>query len=163
FPVICPALCGIGQAALRTSATVMQPAALHARLNKHGPALSAPPGHAGTAVFTTNRSHPWHTLNAACATANTTPEPAKPPADAKRLPPRAGARLAPRDVDDGPLRRDRRRDHRPRPLRRGLAPGLEGLDHHHGRVGGGADRLPRRDRDLRLLGAVCVRRADRAR
>ena len=72
-------------------------------------------------------------------------------------------RLDPRGVDDLPLLGHRARDRARLPLVGGLGAALQVAgDHGRRDADGGADRLPRRDRRVRLLGPVRDRLADRA-
>jgi len=66
FPVICTELCGLGHALMRTTTTVMTPAAFASWIKSQTKAISSPnAGVAGKAVFNNNGCGACHTLTAA--------------------------------------------------------------------------------------------------
>jgi cytochrome c oxidase subunit II len=75
FPVICTELCGLGHAAMRTTAVVMTPAAFDKWLKGQSKAVASPnPATAGKAVFTNNGCGACHTFAAAGTTAKIGPD-----------------------------------------------------------------------------------------
>ena len=82
FPVICTELCGLGHAAMRTQAIVMEPADFEKWLKTHGQAISG--GNAGASVFKNNGCGGCHTLAAAGTNGTVGPDLDKLPEEAQR-------------------------------------------------------------------------------
>ncbi len=85
FPVICPELCGLGHALMRTQTRVLTPAAFAKWLKTESAAVSSPnAGTAGAAVYANNSCGSCHTLTAAHSTGKVGPDLDKLPAEAAR-------------------------------------------------------------------------------
>ena len=75
YPVICNELCGLGHAVMRSTATVMEPAAFDKWLKGQAAAVSSPnPATAGAAVFSNNGCAACHTFTPAKATGKVGPD-----------------------------------------------------------------------------------------
>jgi cytochrome c oxidase subunit II len=85
YPVICNELCGLGHSTMRSTVTVMEPAAFDKWLKGQSKAVTSPSATtAGAAVFKNNGCAACHTLTAAKATGKVGPDLDKLPAYAQQ-------------------------------------------------------------------------------
>jgi cytochrome c oxidase subunit II len=85
YPVICNELCGLGHSTMRSTVTVMEPAAFDKWLKGQSKAVTSPSAAtAGAAVFKNNGCAACHTLTAATATGKVGPDLDKLPAEAQQ-------------------------------------------------------------------------------
>jgi cytochrome c oxidase subunit 2 len=85
YPVICNELCGLGHSTMRSTVTVMEPAAFDTWLKGQSKAVTSPSATtAGAAVFKNNGCAACHTLTAAQATGKIGPDLDKLPAEAQQ-------------------------------------------------------------------------------
>jgi cytochrome c oxidase subunit II len=84
FPVICTELCGLGHAAMRTSAVVMEPEAFQAWIRKEQKAIAGGGAGGGKAVFANNGCGSCHVFMAAGSTGKVGPDLDKLPEHARR-------------------------------------------------------------------------------
>jgi cytochrome c oxidase subunit II len=84
FPVICTELCGLGHAAMRTSAVVMEPEAFQAWIRKEQKAIAGGGAGGGKAVFANNGCGSCHVFMAAGSMGKVGPDLDKLPEHARR-------------------------------------------------------------------------------